>query len=129
MKTFLTITAGALAAISFTTSAVAQTGSAQGGMTAEEHQRMMSEGGMPGQGHMMSDPDMHRRMMAMMERCEEMMAKKDKSASISGQESAKNTSAAGKWAWRPNPRQAPGPRAPLLPPVRVWVPAEKSSNQ
>ena len=129
MKKFLTIAAGALAAVSFTTSAVAQSESAQGGMTAEEHQRMMSDGTMPGQEQMMSDPDMHRRMMAMMDRCEKMMAKKDKSASLSGHGSAEKTSAEGKWAWRPNPRQAPGPRAPLLAPVRVWVPAEKSSNQ
>ena len=68
------------------------------------------------------------RMMAMMERCEEMMAKKDKRASATGLQSTRKTSAEGKWAWRPDPRQAPGPRAPLRPPVRVWVPADKSST-
>lgn len=128
MKDFLTIAAAsALAAVSFSTSAFAQTATTQQGMSAEEHQRMMSSGGTAGQGQMTSNPDMHRRMMAMMERCEEMMAKKDKSASISGRESARKTSAEGEWAWRPNPRQAPGPRAALRPSIRVWVPAEKSS--
>lgn len=128
MRKFIAIAAGALAAASFSAVGAAQTANPSSGMTAEEHQQMMSGGSTQGQERMMSDPDMHRRMMAMMDRCEKMMAKKDKHASISGQESAMQTSTEGKWVWRPNPRQAPGPRAPLLPPVRVWVPADKSSK-
>lgn len=30
---------------------------------------------------------------------------------------------AGRYEWQSNPRQQRGPRAPLLAPVRVWVPA------
>lgn len=116
-KVFTIAAVGALAAVSFSAPTVAQTGSTQGGMSAEEHQRMMSGGATPSHGQMMSDPDMHRRMMAMMERCEEMMAK-NKSASISGLESTKKTSAEGKGAWRPDPRQVLGPRAALRPPIR-----------
>lgn len=128
MKKFITIAAGTLAALSFSAPAFAQTGSTHGGVSAQEHQRMMSGSRSTGPGQMTSDPDMHRRMMAMMERCEEMMAKKDKRASATGLESTKKTSAEGKWAWRPDPRQAPGPRATLRPPIRVWVPADKSST-
>lgn len=129
MKSFLTIAAaGALVAVSFTTSAFAQPATTQQGMSAEEHQRMMSGGGTAGHDQMMSEPDTHLRMVAMMERCQKMMGKKDKHASASGRERARMTSAEGKWAWRPDPRQAPGPRAALRPPVRVWVPAEKSST-
>ncbi len=128
MKKFITIAAGTLAALGFSAPVFAQAGSVQGGMSAEEHQQMMSAGGATGRGQRMSDPDMHRRMMAMMERCEEMMAKKDKRASATGLQSTRKTSAESKWAWRPDPRQAPGPRAPLRPPVRVWVPADKSST-
>lgn len=128
MREFITIAAGALAVVSFSTVAAAQAGNPSGGMSAAEHQQMMAGSGTPGQGKMMSDSDMHR-MMAMMERCEKMMAKKEKAASVSGQGSTKKTSAEGKWAWRPNPRQAPGPRAPLLAPVRVWVPADNGQKQ
>ncbi len=129
MKKFITIAVAALAAASFSAIAAAQTGSSSSGMSAAEHQQMMSGNSTPDQQRTTSDADMHRRMMAMMDRCEKMMAQKDKSASLSRQASPKKTSAEGKWAWRPNPRQAPGPRAPLLAPIRVWVPAEKSSNQ
>ncbi len=129
MKKFVTIAAGALAVVSFSTVAAAQAGNPSGGMSAAEHQQMMAGSTTSDQEKTTSDPDMHRRMMAMMERCEKMMAKKDKSASISGQGSTKKTSAEGKWAWRPNPRQAPGPRAPLLAPVRVWIPADNGQKQ
>lgn len=122
---FTAAAASALAVLSFSTPAVAQAGSTSGGMTAQEHQRMMSGEAMSGHREMMSDPDMHRRMMAMTERCEEMMATKGKHIS-SAEWSTKKTSAEGKWAWRPNPKHAAGPRAPLLPPIRVWVPAERS---
>lgn len=128
MKKFLTIAAGALGVVSFTTFAVAQTDGAQREMTSEEHQRMMSDDGMPGQGQQESGPKKHRKMMAMMERCEGMMAKMDKSASNSSQGSSEETSAEGKWAWRPDPKQGPGPRARLRPPIKVWVPAENNSN-
>lgn len=122
---FMAAAASALAVFSFSTPAVAQAVSTSGGMTAEEHQRMMSGEAMSGQGEMMSDPDMHRQMMAMMERCDEMMGKKGKRIS-SAEWSTKKTSVEGKWAWQPNSKQAPGPRAPLLPPIRAWVPAERS---
>lgn len=129
MKKFITITVAALAATGFSAVAAAQTGSSSSGMSSAEHQQMMAGSSTSDQERTMSDSDMHQRMMAMMARCEKMMAKKDKSASISGQASPKKTSAEGKWAWRPNPKQAPGPRARLLAPVRVWIPAEKGSNQ
>ena len=130
MKKAFTIAAGgALAAFSFSTSAAAQTGSGPAGMTAEEHQRMMTGSGTSIYGQMMSDPDMHRRMMAMMKRCEEMMSKMGKHSSASAETTTKKASADGQWGWRPDPRQAPGPRAALRPPIRVWVPAETSANQ
>lgn len=129
MKKYITIAAAsALAALSFGTPALARTGSTSGGMTAEEHQRTKSGGDMSSYDQMMSDPGMRQRMMAMMERCEEMMSKKGKHTSASSEGSTKRTSADGKWAWRPNPKQAPGPRAPLLAPVRVWVPAKNSPS-
>lgn len=126
MKKFIVVAAGTLAAFSFSASAAAETMSPRGGMSAEEHQRVMSVGRTAGHVQMMPGPAMHRRATAMMERCEEMMAKKDKRASTSGLESTRKISADGNWVWRPDPRQAPGPRAALRPPIRVWVPAEKS---
>ena len=42
MKKFITIAAGTLAALGFSAPAFAQAGSVQGGMSAEEHQQMMS---------------------------------------------------------------------------------------
>lgn len=115
MKKYLTLmAAGAIAGLGFGTSALAQAPSGPGGMTAHEHRQMMAS------------PEMHVRMKAMMDRCENMMAKAGDFGSTPAAANVGTSSAAGEWAWRLNPKQVPGPRAPLLPPVRVWVPAGNS---
>ena len=93
MKSIKIAALGTLAAIGMATAALAQQSNPQPRMTPEQHQQMMSGGGMMGHGNMMTmmnDPEMRQQMSQMMGHCERMMKQ-------TGDQSAKaSTSARGR---------------------------------